>query len=126
MQSYRLSKFESYEIRKAMLRTEDKYRISRKYFEIYQMVGNISIDGFKRERYVVKVRDITEELTQAYRRINEEESKIENTFVERMGELAEARERQQYSVSENKGSYSTEKECNQFDHEPESYMESLK
>jgi hypothetical protein len=90
------------------------------------MVGNISIDGFKRERYVVKVRDITEELTQAYRRINEEESKIENTFAERMGELAEAREKQQYSVSENKGSYSTEKECKQFDHEPESYMESLK
>ena len=50
-----------------MLQTEEKYRLSRKYFEIYQMVGNISIDGFKRERYVVKVRDITEDLTQAYK-----------------------------------------------------------
>lgn len=40
--------------------TQEKYLISRKYFEIYQMVGTISIDGFKRDRYVVKVKDISD------------------------------------------------------------------
>lgn len=41
------------------------------------MVGNISIDGFKRERYVVKVKDISDELIRAYQSLNEEEAKVE-------------------------------------------------
>lgn len=45
------------------------------------MVGNISIDGFKRERYVVKVKDITDELSKAYVMLNEEEAKIENSYT---------------------------------------------
>lgn len=44
------------------------------------MVGNISIDGFKRERYVVKVQDIADELIRAYISLNEEEAKIEQSY----------------------------------------------
>jgi hypothetical protein len=41
---------------------EQKYKIKQKYFEIYMMMGNISIDGFKRERYILKVKDFIDEI----------------------------------------------------------------
>lgn len=55
--------------------------ITRKYFEVYQLVGNISIDGFKRERYVVRIKNISDELVRSYRALREEELKIEHTYV---------------------------------------------
>jgi hypothetical protein len=64
-----------------MMWSQEKHLISRKYFEIYQMVGNISIDGFKRERYVVKVKDISDELIRAYHALNEEEAKVEQAYA---------------------------------------------
>lgn len=39
--------------------------IRKKYFDLYLMVGNISIDGFKRERYILKVKDFTDEIAKA-------------------------------------------------------------
>jgi hypothetical protein len=109
LRSYQLCQFELREIQQTMRWNQDKYLISRKYFEIYQMVGNISIDGFKRERYVVKVKDISDELVRAYRGLNEEEQKIETSYtVNRME--ASAVKTSQYSINEHKNSYSTEKE----------------
>ena len=82
----------------------------RKYFEIYQLVGNISIDGFKRERYVVKIRDNTEELRRAYIALRDEEAKIETAYVrDRMDDSLH--KTQGYSLGEShRESYSTERE----------------
>jgi predicted S18 family serine protease len=90
------------EIQSTMRWTQEKYLISRKYFEIYQMVGNISIDGFKRERYVVKVKDISDELALAYAQLNEAEAKIESAFNQKKDTPAK-----EYSVGGE--SYSTER-----------------
>lgn len=109
LRSYQLCQFELREIQQTMRWNQDKYLISRKYFEIYQMVGNISIDGFKRERYVVKVKDISDELVRAYRGLNEEEQKIETSYTANRME-ASAVKTSQYSINEHKNSYSTEKE----------------
>lgn len=38
------------------------YSIKKKYFEVYLMIGKISIDGFKRERYILKVKDFKDEI----------------------------------------------------------------
>ena len=51
-------------------------------------MGNISIDGFKRERYVVKVRDITDELDKAYIALNEEEKKVESGHAEKRMDIS--------------------------------------
>lgn len=73
-------------------------------------MGNISIDGFKRERYVVKIRDNTDELARAYRAIREEEGKIETTYVRDRME-ASVHKTQGYSLNEShRESYSTERE----------------
>lgn len=88
--------------------TQEKYLISRKYFEIYQMVGNISIDGFKRERYIVKVKDISDELVRAYQALNEEELKVEAAYT---ATKLNAPLTGHYSIqSDNMRSYSTERE----------------
>ena len=79
-------------------------------FEIYQVVGNISIDGFKRERYVVKIRDNTDELGRAYRALRDEEAKIESSYVKDRME-ASAHKTLGYSINEShRESYSTERE----------------
>jgi phage host-nuclease inhibitor protein Gam len=91
--------------------TNEKYLISRKYFEIYQMVGNISIDGFKRERYVVKVKDISDELVRTYQALDDEEAKIESQYAAQQQENSIARTQQYSLIEENKHSYSTEQEA---------------
>lgn len=58
-------------------RLSEKYLIKKKYFDLYLMVGNISIDGFKRERYVLKVKDFQDDIAKAQRMLNEEEMNIE-------------------------------------------------
>ena len=64
------------------------------------MVGNISIDGFKRERYVVKVKDISDELIRAYHDLNEEEAKIEGAFLTTRMDVT-PQKNTQYSIHEN-------------------------
>jgi len=91
-------------------------------------VGNISIDGFKRERYVVKIKDMSNELVNAYRALNEEELKIETVYTrDRMDKSLH--KTVGYSIHEtNKESYSTEKEFSHHQHENEmtdSYMDSI-
>lgn len=73
-------------------------------------MGNISIDGFKRERYVVKIKDMSNELVLAYRALNEEEFKIETVYSrDRMDKSLN--KTVGYSIhEEHKESYSTEKE----------------
>lgn len=106
---------------------QSKYLISRKYFETYQLVGNISIDGFKRERYVVKIKDNTDELARAYRALREEEGKIEQTYVrDRMD--ASLHKTQGYSLGEShRDSYSTDHEVkhHQEVEMTEAYMQSI-
>lgn len=129
IRSYQLCQFELLEIQATMRWTQDKYLISRKYFEIYQMVGNISIDGFKRERYVVKIKDISDELVRAYHALNEEEFKIEQQYAQQQEEHSMRRSQQYSLIEENKHSYSTEKEVLQYarDHEQsDTYLESIK
>ncbi|TNV86558.1 hypothetical protein FGO68_gene998 [Halteria grandinella] len=91
------------------------------------MVGNISIDGFKRERYVVKVKDISDELVRAYHALNEEEAKIETQYAQQLMDNSLQRTQQYSLIEENKQSYSTEKEAKQYEaEEQESYMESIR
>lgn len=72
------------------------------------MVGNISIDGFKRERYIVKVKDISDELIRAYQALNEEEQKVEAAYT---ATKLNAPLSGHYSIqSDNMRSYSTERE----------------
>lgn len=52
--------------------------IRKKYFDLYLMVGNISIDGFKRERYILKVKDFTDEISKAQNKLNDEEVSVES------------------------------------------------
>jgi hypothetical protein len=106
--------------------------ISRRYFEIYQLVGNISIDGFKRERYIVRIKDISDELIRAYRALNEEEVKIETQYTLAGGRMDKSLNKTvNYSIHEQhqaKESYSTEKEYQNHQQENEmtdSYMASI-
>jgi len=43
-------------------RSEEKFIVRKRNLDLYQMVGNISIDGFKRERYVNKIKDLSDEI----------------------------------------------------------------
>lgn len=102
--------FELEEIQQTLAWTQNKYLISRRYFEIYQLVGNISIDGFKRERYVVKIKDMSNELVLAYKALNEEELKIETVYTRDRMEKS-LNKTVEYSIHEkHRESYSTEKE----------------
>ena len=45
-----------------LTRSKFVLEVKKKYFEHYVMIGNISIDGFKRERYIQKVKDFEDEI----------------------------------------------------------------
>jgi hypothetical protein len=73
-------------------------------------VGNISIDGFKRERYVVNIKDMSKKLVIAYKALNEEELKIETAYTRDRMEKS-LNKTVSYSIhEEHRESYSTEKE----------------
>jgi hypothetical protein len=75
------------------------------------MVGNISIDGFKRERYIVKVKDISDELIRAYQALNEEEAKVEAAYAANQLNGSAGKVSAHYSIQSDKmRSYSTERE----------------
>eukprot|EP00347_Sterkiella_histriomuscorum_P009313 403341682 len=77
MKSYQITYFELWETQKQISRTQEKYLIRKKYFDLYLMVGNISIDGFKRERYILKVKDFQDDIARAQNMLNEEEMNVE-------------------------------------------------
>ena len=55
--------------------------LKRRYFELYRLMGNISIDGFKRERYMLKVKDFAEEVAEAQAQLLEAELALEDAGV---------------------------------------------
>ena len=97
LRTYHLYQFELSEIQRMQKRNQEKYLIRRKYFELYLMVGNISIDGFKRERYVLKVKDFHGDIVRAQRQLHEEELKMDGglrgthtkqqSFVDNLGKI---------------------------------------
>jgi len=51
--------------------------MKRQHFDLYLMIGNISIDGFKRERYVLKIKNFSDEIAHAQALLHAEEMTVE-------------------------------------------------
>ena len=46
---------------------------NKEFLEIYVKIGQISIDGWKRERYMLKIQEMESEIADTYKQLQEEE-----------------------------------------------------
>lgn len=69
--------FEQIESSKYFRFQEEHFLVCKRYFDLYLMMGTISIDGFKRERYILKVKDLTDEISTTLILLNQEEARLE-------------------------------------------------
>lgn len=64
-----------------MRKAERAYNLFKKYYILFLKMSAISIDGFKRDRYIIKIKDMTDSVEFAKKQLLEEERNIERGAV---------------------------------------------
>lgn len=59
--------------------------ICRRFYDIFTKLSAISIDGFKRERYVIKIQHLTDEIVKAQNDLNAKEKQVESGAFQQLG-----------------------------------------
>ena len=74
--SYHMCNFSAQEIMWEVAQSERKAQLQYKYLTMFLKMCAISIDGYQRDRYMIKIKEMTDDVEEAQKQLHEEESQI--------------------------------------------------
>ena len=79
--SYHLCNFAAQEVMWETVQAERRSKLQNKYLTMFLKICAISIDGYQRDRYMIKIKEMTDDVEEAQKQLHEEENLIQKGLV---------------------------------------------